>query len=70
MIPLQHRANAAMAAIDTARTPYEKAAAQHEGLAVKRDIEKQIGDDAALAAFRKSQPQPMAGVWKGEPVAL
>jgi hypothetical protein len=64
---LQHRANAAMAKIETARTPVEKHIARQDGLAVKADLEKQIGDDKALDAFRKSQPRSMAGVWS-EPV--
>jgi hypothetical protein len=66
---LQHRANAAMAKITSARTPYEKAAARQEGLSVKADLEKQIADDAALAAFKSAKPQNSFGVWKGEPVA-
>jgi hypothetical protein len=65
---LQHRANAAMAKITSARTPYEKRVAHAEGLSVKADLEKQIGDDAALAAFSKAKPQSMVGVWT-EPVS-
>lgn len=66
---LKHRAAAAVAAIETARTPLEKHTARQEGLSVKAELEKTIGDDAALAALRKAQPQSMIGVWKGaEPV--
>lgn len=65
---LQHRAAAAGAAIDTAHTPLQKHIARQEGLTVKAELEKQIGDDAALNAFRKAKPQSMVGVWKGEPV--
>src|SRR5258706_15941348 len=61
---LQHRAHAAMAKIQSARTPMEKHSAREEGLGVKRDLEKLIADDAALAAFRKAQPQNSFGVWK------
>ena len=62
---LQHRAHAAKVAIETARTPMEKHFARQEGLSVKADLEKQINDDAALAAFRSAQPQSAFGVWKG-----
>jgi hypothetical protein len=62
---LQHRANAAMAKIETAQTPLQKHLAREEGLSVKRDLEKQIGDDAAVAAFKSAQPQSSVGVWKG-----
>jgi hypothetical protein len=61
---LQHRAHAAMVAIETARTPMEKYNARQAGLAVKADLEKSLGDEAALAVFRKSQPRSMVGVWK------
>ena len=54
---LQHRANAAMAKITSARTPHEKHLARQDGLAVKADLEKQLADDAALAAFSKANPQ-------------
>jgi hypothetical protein len=61
---LQHRANAAIAAIETARTPLEKHVARQEGLTVKADLEKQLGDDQALAAFKAAPAQSMIGVWK------
>ena len=64
MIPLQHRASAAMAAIDAAKTPMQKSAARQEALAVKADLEKKIGDDAALAAFKAAQPQNSGGMYK------
>ncbi len=67
---LQHRAYAAKVAIETARTPYEKAAARAEGLSVKADLEKSLSDHAALAAFRKSQPKSMVGVWKAAELVL
>jgi hypothetical protein len=66
---LQHRANAAIAAIETARTPLEKHLALQDGLAVKADLEKQIADDAALAMFKATPAQSMVGVWKAEPVS-
>ena len=53
---IQHRANAAMADIDAARTPAQKHAARQEGLAVKADLEKQLSDNQALAAFKAAQP--------------
>jgi hypothetical protein len=62
---LQHRAHAAKVAIETARTPMEKHFARQEGLSVKADLEKQIGDAAALAVFKSAQPQSTFGVWKG-----
>jgi hypothetical protein len=65
---LQHRANAAMAKIETARSPLEKHMARQEGLSVKADLEKRLGDDNALAAFKAAQPQNSFGVWKGAPV--
>jgi hypothetical protein len=68
MIPFQHRASAAMAAIDAAKTPLQKHVARQEGLAVKADLEKQIADENFKAAFKAAQPQSMIGVWKGEPV--
>jgi hypothetical protein len=68
MIPLQHRANVAMAAIDEARTPAQKHAARQEGLSVKADLEKQIGDDKAIATFKSAKPQSMAGVYKDDTV--
>lgn len=58
-----------MADIDAARTPAQKHAARQEGLAVKADLEKQLSDNQALAAFKAAQPQNSLGVWKGEPVA-
>jgi hypothetical protein len=63
MNPLQHRANAAMAAIDTARTPAQKHAARQEGFAIKADLEKQLGDDNAMAAFKAAQPQNSIGMY-------
>lgn len=62
---LQHRAHEAVAKINEARTPLQRHLARHEGLSVKADLEKQIGDDAALAAFKSAQPQSAFGVWKG-----
>jgi hypothetical protein len=69
MIPLQHRAAAAAAAIDAAKTPLQKHEARQDGLAVVADLEKHIADDKAMAAFKAAQPQNSLGVWKGEPVA-
>jgi hypothetical protein len=65
---LQHRAYAAKAEIESARTPLQKHRARQEGLAVKADLEKQIGDDKALAVFKAARPQSAFGVWKGAPV--
>jgi hypothetical protein len=66
---LRHRANAAMAKIETARTPLEKYSARQEGLSVKADLEKQIADDKAMTAFKSVQPQNSFGMWKGDPVS-
>lgn len=68
-ITLQHRAAAAGAAIDNARTPAEKHAAKAEGLSVYAALAKHLADEQALAAFSKAKPQSMVGVWKGEPIA-
>lgn len=65
MISLQHKANAAIAAIDAAKTPLQKFEAHRDGLAVHAVLKKQIRDDAALAAFRKSQPQNSGGMYSG-----
>jgi hypothetical protein len=64
---LQPRAAHAMAKIDSARTPHEKHIAREEGMRVKRDLEKQIGDDAAIAAFKNARPQNSRGMWNGAP---
>jgi hypothetical protein len=66
---LQHKAAAAAAAIENAKTPLQKHSARQEGLAVKAELEKQIGDDAALAVFKKTKPQSFFSVWKGGPVS-
>ena len=68
MIPIQHKAAAVIAAIDDAKTPAQKHAARQEGLAVKADLEKQIGDNKAIAAFRSAKPRSMAGVYKDDTV--
>ena len=68
MIPLQHRAAAAAAAIDAARTPAQKHAARQDGLAVHADLQKQIGDDKALNAFKAAKPQSMIGAYAGDTV--
>ncbi len=65
---LQHRANAAMAAIDAAKTPLQKHVARQDGLAVHADLAKQIGDDEAMAAFKAAQPQNSFGVYKDNTV--
>jgi hypothetical protein len=64
---LQHRANAAMVAIDAATTPLQKHTARQEGLAVKADLEKQLGDDKAMAAFKNAKPENSGGMWNGAP---
>jgi len=61
---LQHQANAAVAAIDSAKTPLQKHEARHKALSVKADLEKQLGDDRAMAAFKASQPQNSNGMYK------
>jgi hypothetical protein len=66
---LQHKAAAAAAAIENAKTPMQKHVARRDGLAVKAELEKQIGDDAALEVFKKTKPQSSFGVWKGGPVS-
>jgi hypothetical protein len=68
MIPIQHRANAAMAAIDEARTPAQKHAAATEARAVHADLEKHVADGNAMAAFKSAKPQSMAGVYKDDTV--
>jgi hypothetical protein len=60
---LMNRAAVACAAIESAKTPMQKRLAEQEGLSVKQALEKQLADDAALAAFSKAKPQSMAGVW-------
>jgi hypothetical protein len=65
LIPLQHQANAAMAAIDAAKTPAQKHAARQEGFAVKADLEKQLANDKAMAAFKVARPQNSAGMFNG-----
>lgn len=65
---LEHRAAVAVEAIETAKTPLQKHLARETGLAVRAELQKQLGDDKALAAFKKAKPQTMAGVWKGDPV--
>jgi hypothetical protein len=61
---LQHQANAAVAAIDSAKTPLQKHEARQEALSVKADLEKQLGDDKAMAAFKAAQPQNSNGMYK------
>jgi hypothetical protein len=62
---LQHELPCRFEKIETARTPPQKHLARQEGLSVRADLEKQISDDAALAAFKAAQPQSSFGVWKG-----
>jgi hypothetical protein len=64
---LQHRANEAMAKITSARTPQEKHDARQEGFAVKADLEKWLGDDQALKAFKSARPKSVVGMYKGAP---
>jgi hypothetical protein len=64
---LQHRANDAMAKITSARTPQEKHDARQEGFAVKADLERWLGDDQALKAFKAARPQKSFGIYKGAP---
>jgi hypothetical protein len=64
MTPLQHRADAAMAAIDDAKTPAQKRDARQAGLAVKADLEKHIADENFKAAFKAAPPQNSLGMWK------
>jgi hypothetical protein len=66
---LQHRANAAMEKISSARTSAEKHEARQEALAIKADLEKFLGDDKAIKAFKTAKPKNSAGVYKGDPVA-
>jgi hypothetical protein len=63
---LQHRAAQAVASLEAARTPFEKAHATREAIDVKAALEKHQADDAALAAIRKSQArgQPIAKLWR------
>jgi hypothetical protein len=62
---LTNRGAQAKAAIDNAKTPMQKRDARREGTAVMGELEKKLGDDAAVAAFKKAQPQNSFGVWKG-----
>src|SRR5260370_4241660 len=64
---LQNRAAVAMAKIDSARTPHEKQIARQEGLAVKADLEREIGNEKALDAFKNARPQNSGGMWNGAP---
>jgi hypothetical protein len=65
---LINRAAQAKAAIETAKTPMQKRDARRDGFTIKAELEKQLGDDKAVAAFKAAQPQGSFGVWKGEPV--
>jgi hypothetical protein len=67
MNTLQHRANAAIAAIDTARTAAQKHAAATEGRAVHADLEKHVADASAMAAFKNAKPENSGGMWNGVP---
>jgi hypothetical protein len=66
---LINRANAATAAIVNAKTSAQKYDARREGAAALGALEKQLGDQKALAAFSKEKPQSSFGVYKGEPVS-
>jgi hypothetical protein len=57
-----------MEKLTSARTSLEKSEARAEAVAIKQDLEKWLGDDRALAAFRKAKPKNSAGVYKGDPV--
>ena len=61
---LRHRAYVAKVAIETAKTPYERAAARQEGLAVRADLQKHLADEQALALFKSTPARSMVGVWK------
>jgi hypothetical protein len=63
VIPLQHQAIAAIAAIDSAKTPLQKHEARQQALSVRADLEKQLGDDKAMTAFKAAKQQSMAGVY-------
>jgi hypothetical protein len=65
---LQHQAAAAIAAIDDAKTPLQRHEAQRQGLAVHADLEKQLGDANAMAAFMAAKPKSMVGVYKDDTV--
>ena len=65
---LQHRANEAMAKIDSARTPHEKCEARQAAIAVHADLAKHVGDENALDAFRKAKPQSMIGAYQANTV--
>ena len=62
---LQHRTNEALANIKDATTPHAKAVAMRRVIVVKADLEKQISDIHAVAAFKSALPQTSAGIWKG-----
>jgi hypothetical protein len=70
MIPLQHRAAAATAALDAAKTPMQKKAAKDEGMSLKRDLETHIADENFKAVFKAAQPQNSFGVWSGAPLTI
>ena len=65
---LRNRTAAAVAAIDAAKTPAQKFEARRAGLAVHADLAKQVGDDQALAAFRKAKPKNSIGMYKDNTV--
>jgi hypothetical protein len=64
MIPLQHRAAQASAAIDAAKTSLQKHDARQVALGVVADLKKHIADDKAMAAFKGAVPQNSIGMWK------
>ena len=65
---LLHQAGAAVAAINDAKTPYEKHHARADGFKALGELERAVTSDAALAVFKKTTPQSAYGVWKGDPV--
>ena len=66
---LLHQAGAAVAAINDAKTPYEKHHARADGFKALNDLEQAVAGDAAIAAFKAAKPQNSFGVYnKGAPV--
>lgn len=68
---LEHRAAAAIAAIESADTPLRKQIAQEEAFALKIELEKQLGSDNAVAAIKAAHAKPKNsfGMFKAAPVS-
>ncbi len=56
---LRHAADAAMAAMEKARTPAEKAAVQRQGEEAREALRKHVGDIHSTAAFKVAHSRPL-----------